>query len=156
LERTQKLEEANHELQQKNVMLEKLALTDPLTSLPNRRAIDRLVETELRRRGRYPSWLTFGVVDADRFKDINCRYLLTGGDQVLIDLARALSASVRTVDTIGRVGGEEFVVVAPETTFEGALVLAERIRSSVAEYRFSYKQEAISVTVSGGFVVVEP
>lgn len=154
-ERTQKLEEANHELQQKNFMLEKLALTDPLTSLPNRRAIDRLAESEIRRRARYPSALALGFIDADHFKEVNRRYLLPGGDQVLVDLAKVLNASVRTVDTAGRVGGEEFMVVAPETTFEGALVLAERIRSAVERYPFSYKGEPIRVTVSGGFAVVD-
>src|SRR5437868_8636527 len=84
-ERTAKLEEANHELQQKNLMLEKLALTDPLTSLPNRRAIDRLAEAEIRRRARYPSSMALGFVDADNFKDINTQYLVPGGDQVLMD-----------------------------------------------------------------------
>jgi len=154
-ERTHKLEEANHELQQKNLMLEKLALTDPLTSLPNRRAIDRLAEAELRRRARYPSPLALGFVDADHFKEINGRYLLPGGDQVLMDLAKVLAASVRTVDAIGRVGGEEFIVVAPETSMEGAVVLGERIRSAVAEHPFSYKGEQIQVTVSAGFAVAD-
>src|SRR5262249_37709200 len=130
-ERTQKLEEANRELQQKNLMLEKLALTDPLTGLPNRRFVDRLAEAEIRRRARYPSALALGLIDADHFKEINRRYLLPGGDQVLIDLAKVLTVSVRTADIVGRIGGEEFMVVAPETTMEGALVLGERIRTSV-------------------------
>jgi diguanylate cyclase (GGDEF)-like protein len=154
-ERTQKLEEANRELQQKNLMLEKLALTDPLTGLPNRRFVDRLAEAEIRRRARYPSALALGLIDADHFKEINRRYLLPGGDQVLIDLARVLTVSVRTADIVGRIGGEEFMVVAPETTMEGALVLGERIRTSVENSCFDYKGESIRVTVSVGFVVVE-
>jgi diguanylate cyclase (GGDEF)-like protein len=140
-ERTHKLEEAIHELQQKNVLLEKLTLTDPLTGLPNRRAVDRLAEAEIRRRARHPSALALGFVDADHFKAINSIYLYPGGDQVLIDLGKALSASVRTVDTLGRVGGE------------GAIVLAERIRSAVEDFPFSYKGERIKVTVSVGFAV---
>jgi diguanylate cyclase (GGDEF)-like protein len=154
-ERTQKLEQANHELQQKNLMLEKLALTDPLTSLPNRRAMDRLAEAEIRRRARYPSSLALGLIDADHFKEINCQYLLPGGDQVLTDLARTLGASVRTVDTVGRIGGEEFLVVAPETNLEGAIVLGERVRSAVEQAEFSYKGQAIRVSVSVGFAVAE-
>jgi diguanylate cyclase (GGDEF)-like protein len=154
-ERTQKLEEANHELQQKNLMLEKLALTDPLTGLPNRRALDRLAEAEIRRRTRYPGTLALGLIDADHFKEINNRHLLPGGDQVLVDLAHVLSASVRTVDTVGRIGGEEFMVVAPETNLEGAIVLGERIRSAVESNDFSYKGQRIKVTVSAGFVVAE-
>src|SRR5439155_8413834 len=85
-ERTRQLEEANHELEQKNKMLERLALTDPLTGLPNRRAMDRLAEKELRRRDRYPSPLALALIDVDHFKEINSRHLLPGGDQVLIDL----------------------------------------------------------------------
>jgi diguanylate cyclase (GGDEF)-like protein len=154
-DRTSKLEEANHELQQKNLMLEKLALTDPLTCLPNRRAVDRLAEAEIRRRARYPSSLALGFVDADNFKDINTRYLVPGGDQVLMDLGKVLSACVRTVDTLGRVGGEEFLVIAPETTLEGAFVLGERIRTAVEEFPFSYKGEPIRVTVSVGLAVAD-
>jgi diguanylate cyclase (GGDEF)-like protein len=155
LERTRQLEEANAELEQKNKMLEKLALTDPLTGLPNRRAMDRLAEKELRRRERYPSPLALGLVDADHFREINQRYLHPGGDQVLIDLGKVLTGSLRSVDMLGRIGGEEFLVIAPETDLAGARVLGERIRSAVEEAVFSYKDEPIKVTVSIGFAVVE-
>jgi diguanylate cyclase (GGDEF)-like protein len=154
-QRTRELEEANHELEQKNKMLEKLALTDPLTNLPNRRAMDRLAERELRRRDRYPSALALGVIDVDHFKDINTRFLLPGGDQVLVDLGRSLVASLRDVDLLGRIGGEEFLVVAPETNLEGANALGERIRTTVERSDFFYKQERIKVTVSIGFAVAE-
>ena len=154
-ERTVRLEEANHELQQKNLMLEKLALTDPLTGLPNRRAIDRLADAEIRRRMRYPSSLALGLVDADHFKEINRQYLLPGGDQVLMDLAKVLIASIRTVDTVGRIGGGEFMVVAPETNVEGAVALAERIRSAIESFAFSYKDAPIQVTASVGFAVAD-
>jgi diguanylate cyclase len=151
--RTCELEEKNRLLEQRNQMLEKLALTDPLTGLPNRRALDRVAESETRRRTRYPSPLALGLVDIDHFKSINDRYLYPGGDQVLIDLGRTLTASVRTVDTVGRLGGEEFLVVAPETSLEGATSLAERIRAAVQETRFSYQDQPIEVTVSVGMVV---
>ncbi len=154
-ERTRELEEINHLLQQKNLMLEKLALTDPLTGLPNRRAMDRLAESEVRRRARYPSPLALGLIDADHFKQINCRYLVTGGDQVLIDLGKTLLGSLRTVDSVGRIGGEEFLLMAPETNLEGAIVLGERIRSAVAQTGFCYRQEPIELTVSIGFAVAE-
>jgi diguanylate cyclase (GGDEF)-like protein len=154
-QRTRELEDANHELEQKNKMLEKLALTDPLTGLPNRRAMDRLAERELRRRDRYPSPLAVGLVDVDRFKDINSLYLLPGGDKVLVDLAKCLQGSLRTVDLLGRIGGEEFLVIAPETNMEGALALGERIRSTVEATPFHYKEHVIRVTVSLGFAVAE-
>jgi len=153
-ERTKALEEAYHELEHKNKMLEKLALTDPLTNLPNRRAMDRLTERELRRRERYPGALSIGLIDVDHFKQINDRYLLPGGDQVLVDLARCLHAAARTVDFVGRIGGEEFMVIAPETDMEGAIVLGERIRMMVEASVFTYQGEGIPVRVSIGFAVV--
>jgi diguanylate cyclase (GGDEF)-like protein len=154
-QRTRELEEANHELEQKNKMLEKLALTDPLTGLPNRRAMDRLAERELRRRDRYPGALTVGLIDVDHFKEINCRYLLPGGDKVLVDLAKVLQSSLRGVDFLGRIGGEEFLIIAPETGSEGAGFLGERIRTTVQNAKFSYKDEDIQVTVSIGFAVAD-
>lgn len=154
-ERTKALEEAYHELEHKNKMLEKLALTDPLTNLPNRRAMDRLAERELRRRDRYPGPIAIGIIDVDHFKNINDRYLLPGGDKVLIDLARCLNNSVRTVDFLGRIGGEEFMVIAPETNMEGAVVLGDRIRTMVEGAVFAYKDETIPVRVSIGFAVAE-
>ena len=153
-ERTKALEEAYHELEHKNKMLEKLALTDPLTNLPNRRAMDRLTERELRRRERYPGALSIGLIDVDHFKQINDRYLLPGGDQVLVDLARCLHTAARTVDFVGRIGGEEFMVIAPETDMEGAIVLGERIRMMVEASVFTYQGEGIPVRVSIGFAVV--
>lgn len=154
-QRTKELQEANQQLQRKNWMLEKLALTDPLTGLPNRRAMDHLAKAELRRRTRYPCPLALGLIDVDHFKQINARYLLPGGDQVLVGLSKTLVASVRTVDGVGRIGGEEFQVVAPETNREGAVVLAERIRTAIESSRYSYKGESIQVTASVGFAVAD-
>jgi len=151
--RTRELEEAYHELEQKNKMLEKLALTDALTGLPNRRAMDRLAERELRRRERHPGPISVGLIDVDHFKNINSQYLLPGGDKVLVDLARCLSGSLRTIDFLGRIGGEEFLVIAPETDTEGADTLGERIRTTVEKNKFLYKDNIIPVTVSLGFAV---
>jgi diguanylate cyclase (GGDEF)-like protein len=155
-QRTAELEEAVLQLQQRNSMLEKLSLTDALTGLPNRRAIDRVAEAELRRRQRHPGPLALGVLDADHFKAINTRYLLPGGDQVLVNLARILRSVVRAEDTVGRIGGEEFLVLAPETHLEGATSLAERLRSAVERGSTSHNGEMIRATVSGGFVVASP
>src|SRR5205807_9767348 len=100
-ERTRELEEANHLLHQRTRELERLALTDPLTGLFNRRAVDELARFELKRHARYPSPLTLGYIDVDHFKKINTDYLLPGGDEVLRGLARVLSSSVREVDSVG-------------------------------------------------------
>jgi diguanylate cyclase len=154
-DRTRELEEVNRLLQQRGRELERLALTDPLTGLLNRRAIDDVARNEIRRHARYQSPVAIGLVDADLFREINRRYLLPGGDQVLIGLARTLTGSLRTVDVVGRIGGEEFLVVAPETTFEGAVALAERIRSMVERATMRYNDQEIRVTVSAGFAIAE-
>jgi diguanylate cyclase (GGDEF)-like protein len=136
-------------------MLQKMALTDALTGLPNRRAMDRLAKTEVLRRARTPAPLAVALVDADNFKSINTRFLLQGGDHVLTWLGQTLVNAVRTIDTVGRVGGEEFMVVAPETNSEGAAILAERIRRTVETGQTEFNSEAIRLTVSVGMVVAE-
>jgi diguanylate cyclase (GGDEF)-like protein len=154
-ERTKELEEANQALAQRARELERLAVTDPLTGLLNRRAMDELARFELKRHARYPSPVSLGYVDVDHFKQINTDHLLTGGDAVLKGLSRVLSATVREVDSLGRVGGEEFLVIARETGLEGACMLAERIRSAVAGTPIEYNGHQIRITVSVGFAVAD-
>jgi diguanylate cyclase (GGDEF)-like protein len=154
-ERTKELEEANHVLDQRARELERLAVTDPLTGLLNRRAMDELARFELKRHARYPSPVAVGYVDVDHFKQINTDHLLTGGDAVLKGLSRVLSTTVREVDSLGRVGGEEFLVIARETGLEGAFMLAERLRSAVASTPIEYNGHQIRITVSVGFAVAD-
>jgi diguanylate cyclase (GGDEF)-like protein len=154
-QRTRELDDANSDLRQQNLKLQRLALVDPLTGLLNRRAMDQAAVAELRRRIRYPAFTTLGLIDVDNFKDVNSRYLLPGGDEVLVGLSKVLTCSVRTVDIVGRVGGEEFMVIAPETGKSGAAVLGERIRVAVEESTFAYRETQIKVTVSIGFGVAE-
>lgn len=155
VERTHELEDANHLLQQRTRELERLALTDPLTGLLNRRAMEDSAAFELKRHNRYAGALTFALIDADHFKDVNTKYLLTGGDEVLRSLARVLTGSLREVDLVGRMGGEEFLVIAPETNEDGAIRLAERIRSTVANTPIHYQQHNIRLTVSLGLAVAD-
>lgn len=152
--RTQQLEEANRQLQYKNAILERMALTDPLTSLPNRRAMDRLVTMEVQRRARHPAPLALAIADVDYFKNINTQYLLPGGDHVLVWLAQVLSNSLRTIDTVGRIGGEEFMILAPGADLDGATGLAERVRNGVAVAFTEYNDQRIQLTVSIGMAVV--
>jgi diguanylate cyclase (GGDEF)-like protein len=154
-DRTRALEEANLLLQQRARELERLALTDPLTGLFNRRAMDELLRFELKRHARYPSPLTLALIDADHFKDINTQYLLTGGDEVLRGLARVLAGSLREVDSVGRIGGEEFLVIARETDEDGALAVGERIRATVETTPIPYDGHAITLTVSVGLAVAD-
>src|SRR6185437_266176 len=118
-ERTGALQEANRLLEQRARELERLALTDPLTGLFNRRAMEELARIEMKRHARYPIPLTIGLIDIDCFTDINTRYLLPGGDEALKGLARLLIHSLREVDSVGRIGGDEFLIIARETNEEG-------------------------------------
>jgi len=154
-QRTHQLEEANRQLQYKNSILERMALTDALTGLPNRRAMDRLVRAELQRRSRHPSAISLGIIDIDHFKNVNTIYLLPGGDHVLVWLAHTMNNSIRNIDTIGRIGGEEFMLLAPGTGSEGAFTLAERIRTHVAESKTIYNNQPIQITVSIGIAVAD-
>ncbi|MBA4188540.1 MAG: hypothetical protein C0467_11090 [Planctomycetaceae bacterium] len=154
-DRTQELEAALALIQQKNTILEKMALTDPLTGLPNRRAIDLIARKELLRRARTSSALTVALIDADHFKNINTEFLHPGGDHVLVWLAGVLQGAVRTSDSIGRVGGEEFLVVAPSTDMAGAEKLAERLRTAVESGKTIYNGHEIRITISLGLAVCE-
>jgi diguanylate cyclase (GGDEF)-like protein len=154
-QRTGELEEANQLLQQRTRELERLVLIDPLTGLFNRRAMDSLAQAELKRHTRYRNPLALGIVDVDFFKQVNTDFDLTGGDQVLMSLGRTLTASLREVDSVGRVGGEEFLIIARETDEAGAHSLAERIRGTVEQTPIEFKGQHIHITVSLGFAVVD-
>jgi len=147
--------ERTQELRASNQILEKMALTDPLTALPNRRAIDLIARKELLRRSRNGTPLALGLIDADRFKLINSQYFLSGGDHALVCLARILQHTLRNTDAVGRVGGEEFLVIAPETDRAGAEILSERLRQAVADAAIVFNGETIPLTISLGFVVVD-
>jgi len=112
---------------------EVLALTDPLTQTHNRRALMERLTSELERARRYALHLSVLMVDLDHFKAINDSYGHVVGDEVLRGVSRVLQREARAVDVVARFGGEEFVVVLPETGEEGAVALAERIRARVEE-----------------------
>jgi diguanylate cyclase (GGDEF)-like protein len=150
-ERTRELEVALAQIQQKNRILEQMALTDPLTQISNRRAIDLIARKELLRRVRTPCPIALGMIDADHFGRMNKDYTQIGGDHVLAWLAKVLNDAIRASDSLGRVGGEEFMVVAPETDLAGAAGLAERLRAHVEGSSTQYGGHTIRMTVSIGF-----
>lgn len=151
----QRVQERTQELRLMNQILEKMALTDQLTGLPNRRSIELIARQELLRRTRAHTPITIGLLDADRFKQINSQFLLPGGDQVLMGMARTFQKTIRGTDAVGRVGGEEFLVIAPDTDLAGAEVLAERIRAEIEGMEVVYNADRIPVTISGGFAVAD-
>ncbi|MHA7924048.1 MAG: GGDEF domain-containing protein [Marinobacter sp.] len=113
--------------------LEEMATRDPLTGLFNRREMSRVLEEELDRARRYQRPMAVLWVDFDHFKDVNDTFGHAAGDSVLRSISRLLLGSVRSVDAIGRFGGEEFVIVLPEMDLEEARDTAERLRCKVAE-----------------------
>jgi diguanylate cyclase (GGDEF)-like protein len=138
------------ELHLANRRLRLLARTDDLTGLRNRRGLKVALLRELRRAERYGRDLSVLQIDVDRFKQVNDRYGHAVGDQVLQGVARALQIGVRQVDVVARVGGEEFVVVAPETPLDDALQVAERLRALVASFELPVGDQLVRVTISAG------
>jgi diguanylate cyclase (GGDEF)-like protein len=135
---------------------EDAALTDPLTGLPNRRYLfQRLAQewAEAERSGRPLSVL---MIDVDHFKAINDAHGHEAGDEVLRQLALTLRAALRTPDIVGRFGGEEFLVIAPDTHTSGAARLAERICSAVSSQAFAVNGIALPVTASLGVATRGP
>lgn len=127
---TRRVEEATEEIRREKDALGYMARTDPLTGLKNRRAFDDEVQLEIRRALRHGSPLTLVMIDIDNFKMINDHYGHQFGDLVLIHFSRLLSELIRDIDVPGRWGGEEFVVLMPDTALEAARQVAERIRQS--------------------------
>ena len=149
-ERTQALNRANAELRETNQVLERLAAIDSLTELANRRCFFEHATTEVMRAQRYGRPLALQMLDLDHFKDINDRYGHAAGDDVLQRLAAVLRANLRHNDMAARIGGEEFVVLLPETQLEDAALQAERMRGAVEEIRLPYGPEDQRLTVSIG------
>ncbi len=106
---------------------------DPLTGLHNRRGIDERANEEIARARRYAHPLSLMMIDLDDFKMVNDRFGHPAGDRVLREAARAIAGAIRSIDIAGRYGGEEFLVLLPETSLSGAEVVAERIRASIED-----------------------
>lgn len=131
-------------LQVRNRELEEMASTDGLTGLFNRRRILELMQERIDVAKRYKRPLVVMMIDLDYFKTINDRHGHLVGDEVLAAFARLLTASARDSDSIGRIGGEEFVLVMPESTAEGACGFLERLRSECERLRFSVEELRLS------------
>ena len=115
--------------------LDRLARTDSLTTLLNRRGFDERMALELRRLQRTTQPLSLLVGDLDRFKLLNDRFGHAAGDEVLERIGRVLSSSLRGVDAVARVGGEEFALLLPSTSATAAVELADRLRPAIATVR---------------------
>jgi diguanylate cyclase (GGDEF)-like protein len=119
------------ELERVNRNLAELATIDPLTQVANRRAVEQRLAHEFQRERRYKHPLACILIDIDHFKAVNDNYGHPVGDKVLVEVAIAIRESIRTTDLVARFGGEEFIVVAPETGSVAAHLVAERIRRAI-------------------------
>ncbi|WP_243103604.1 MULTISPECIES: GGDEF domain-containing protein [unclassified Dehalobacter] len=135
------------EIETKNIILADLSVRDSMTSLYNHENIFLKLKEEIERAKRIDYPLSIIMMDIDDFKDINDRFGHQYGDNVIIRVAGILGQVCRRTDIIGRYGGDEFVIILPDTVTDEVLFLAERLRSKIALTDF---REGIHITVSGG------
>jgi len=144
------LSRANRGLVEANHKLKKLASTDTLTLLFNRRYFDQVLRREVDRRNRYKLPLTLVMIDIDHFKEINDTHGHEAGDNALRKVASIIADCARTADIVARYGGEEFVVILPQTDPENAVVFAERARAAVDAEELELDDVKINLTISLG------
>lgn len=145
-----KLARTIRELEMSRRALAEQATTDPLTRLKNRRAFFQEGRQGFALSQRSHNSLSVMELDIDHFKRVNDTYGHQAGDKVLIGIAQLLTRMSRSVDTVARMGGEEFAIILPETDRGGAAVLAERIRAAAADMPFHASGHPISLTISIG------
>jgi diguanylate cyclase (GGDEF)-like protein/PAS domain S-box-containing protein len=131
-----------------------LATSDPLTGIPNRRTFFEHIEHERTRLSRYAGEAALLMMDIDHFKRINDTYGHAAGDAVLCHIVRQIRKLLRESDILARLGGEEFAVLLPQASREGALGLAERIRKTIEETPLLYNDTLIITTTSVGVTVI--
>lgn len=136
--------------------LEYAAAYDDLTGLVNKREFNHEAEQHIALSKRYDRPLSLLLIDLDHFKNVNDTYGHNFGDEVLIQLAALLKQEVRESDLPARWGGEEFIILLPETSLEGALILAEKLRLQIASNDFVLSNEVFTMSASFGAVEMQP
>lgn len=135
--------------------IELLSVTDGLTGLYNRRHFEYNIEREFLRAKRYKNDLSIALLDIDFFKNINDNYGHQYGDYVLKEISKLMKDSFRKTDMLYRYGGEELVIIMPETSLENAAIPAERLREKIAETDFIYNDIKTKLTVSIGIATMD-
>lgn len=130
--------------------IEDQAMHDELTGTSSRRAVVAQLQRELARSERNGTSCSVAIFDADHFKQVNDTWGHPVGDEVLKQMTKAISGVIRSYDTLGRYGGEEFLLVMPGTDKAGALVMADRARRAVHEQPYLVNGQPIKLTISGG------
>ena len=146
-----KIKRLQDELVLKNATLERLSTVDALTGLRSRRFVDEVLNVEFLRARRYRTPLSVIMADIDHFKKVNDNYGHQAGDAVLRAVGEMMRCIVRSTDVAGRYGGEEFIVIQPQSTSEGSAILAGRFRQAIEAARFEVPGHApLQVTMSLG------
>ena len=140
---------------QMDLKLEKLAITDPLTELYNRRYFFERGWNEYVRARRYEHDLAVVMMDIDYFKKVNDFYGHICGDKVLVSVAALLKKTVRGIDLVSRFGGEEFIVLIPETELKGVQLLAERMRLEIADTPIEHNGKSFHISISIGIAMID-
>lgn len=135
------------EVKRKTIELRKAAITDGLSQLYNHKHIVETLAHEIKVMERYPKELSLMMLDIDHFKLINDNYGHQFGDQIIIKVAKIIKDAIRDVDIPGRYGGEEFLIILPETDIDSAVIAAERIRSRVEKIRANREGFKVSISI---------
>jgi diguanylate cyclase (GGDEF)-like protein len=138
------------QLENKNKKLSEESIKDPLTGLFNRRHMQLFAEQEFQRALRFKHSLSLVMLDIDDFKKINDTFGHYAGDAILRNIAEIIKQSIRSIDTPIRYGGEEFLLILPNTNKENAYKTAERIRKAVENMNIDFEGNKIKCTISGG------
>jgi two-component system cell cycle response regulator len=147
----EKLKKEHDSLQEANREIAVLSVSDPLTGSYNRGYLTRQLPVEIKRARRYKRHLSLVLCDLDDFKQVNDTFGHQAGDAVLKEFVRCGKGLIRKdVDWIARYGGEEFLFVLPDTTIEGAMLLAERLRADLSQRVFTYNGDKIVIESSFG------
>jgi diguanylate cyclase (GGDEF)-like protein len=144
------------DLKKAHVELQRLAATDFLTGIANRRRFFEAGEREIQRARRYGHPLVALMLDLDHFKQVNDTYGHAVGDKVLVAITAAIRNLLRDIDVFGRLGGEEFVILQQETDLAGGRATAERLRAAVAETAVDAGNTVLKVTISIGVALLSP
>lgn len=136
--------------------LEKLASTDSLTQLPNRHALLNLAAREFAHAKRFDRPLSLVMIDVDHFKTINDSHGHAAGDAVLEQVGQICSEALRDSDSLGRIGGEEFVLLLPDTPQQNAEQVAERMRERLAQTPIRVQDQTLHITASFGVASISP
>ena len=143
----EKVKQRTEELLVKNAELLRLSITDNLTKLYNRVKLDKSLQEEMNRSLRYNTNFSIILLDIDYFKKVNDNFGHQVGDEVLIESAQVLSKNIRNVDILGRWGGEEFLVICPETKIEDAIKVASHINAAIKLHKFTTYPNTVTMSL---------